>query len=121
MTALCGLVLLVFAVSLITVANGKMNFNVYRVDLDVYRLGARAWLHGHDLYGHLPLTSNGLDLLFTYPPISAIVMTPLAVLCGSRIGTRTARARMVRIVGIAIPSHHEIAADNAAGSDGSVC
>lgn len=84
--AMGGLVLLVFAVSLITVANGKLNFNVYRVDLDVYRLGAHAWLHDHDLYGQLPLTSNGLDLLFTYPPISAIVMTPLAVVTSRTAG-----------------------------------
>ena len=28
------------------------------------------------------------------------VITPLAVRCGSRMGTRTARARMVRITGI---------------------
>jgi alpha-1,2-mannosyltransferase len=79
LTALGALVLLVFVVSLITVENGKLNFNVYRIDLDVYRLGAHAWLHGNDLYAELPHTSNGLDLLFTYPPISAIVMSPLAV------------------------------------------
>lgn len=77
--ALCALVLLVFAVSLITVSNGKLNFDVYRVDLNVYRLGGRAWLNDKDLYGQLPLTRNGLDLGFTYPPISAIVMSPLAM------------------------------------------
>lgn len=85
-TALCGLVLLVFAVSLITVANGKLNFDVYRIDLDVYRLGSHAWLHGHDLYGQLPLTSNGLNLLFTYPPISAVVMAPLSVVSSRTAG-----------------------------------
>ena len=86
LTALCGLVLLVFAVSLITVANGKLNFNVYRIDLDVYRLGSHAWLDGRDLYGRLPNTTNGLDLLFTYPPISAIVMAPLAVVTSRMAG-----------------------------------
>ncbi len=84
--ALCGLVLLVFAVSLITVADGRLNFNVYRVDLDVYRLGAHAWLSGHDLYGRLPLTSNGLNLGFTYPPISAVAMAPLAVVSSRMAG-----------------------------------
>jgi alpha-1,2-mannosyltransferase len=77
--ALCALVLLVFAVSLITVSHGKLNFDVYRVDLNVYRLGGRAWLDNKDLYGQLPLTRNGLNLGFTYPPISAIVMSPLAM------------------------------------------
>jgi len=77
--ALCALVLLVFAVSLITVTKGKLNFDVYRVDLNVYRLGGRAWLDNKDLYGQLPLTRNGLNLGFTYPPISAIVMSPLAM------------------------------------------
>ncbi|HZP50921.1 glycosyltransferase 87 family protein [Actinocrinis sp.] len=77
--ALCALVLLVFAVSLITVSKGKLNFDVYRVDLNVYRLGGRAWLDNKDLYGQLPLTRNGLNLGFTYPPISAIVMSPLAM------------------------------------------
>ncbi|MGH3415086.1 MAG: glycosyltransferase 87 family protein [Actinocrinis sp.] len=70
--------LLTYTVSLITVAHGRMNFQVYRIDLDVYRLGAHAWLTGKDLYGQLPLTSNGLNLGFTYPPISAVVMSPLA-------------------------------------------
>jgi alpha-1,2-mannosyltransferase len=76
---LCALVLLVFGFCLITVAHGRLNFEIYRIDLDVYRLGANAWLHGQNLYGQLPATGNGLDLGFTYPPISAVVMTPLAV------------------------------------------
>ena len=77
--AVCALVLLVFAVSLITVTKGKLNLDVYRVDLNVYRLGGRAWLDDKNLYGQLPLTRNGLSLGFTYPPISAIVMSPLAM------------------------------------------
>jgi alpha-1,2-mannosyltransferase len=77
--ARCALVLVVFGFCLITVAHGRPNFDVYRIDLEVYRLGARAWLSGHNLYGALPPTSNGLDLGFTYPPISAVLMTPLAV------------------------------------------
>ncbi|HEV2346330.1 MAG TPA: glycosyltransferase family 87 protein, partial [Actinocrinis sp.] len=84
--ALCGLVLLVFAVSLITVANGRLNFDVYRIDLDVYRLGGHAWLTGRDLYGQLPPTSNGLNLGFTYPPISAVVMAPLSVVSARLAG-----------------------------------
>jgi alpha-1,2-mannosyltransferase len=74
-----ALVLLVFGFCLITIAHGRPNFDIYRIDLDVYRLGAHAWLSGHNLYGQLPPTRNGLDLGFTYPPISAVLMTPLAV------------------------------------------
>jgi alpha-1,2-mannosyltransferase len=77
--ALAAVVLLVFASSLITVTNGRFNLNVYRVDLNVYRLGARAWLNNNALYGQLPPTQNGLNLGFTYPPMSAVVMSPLAV------------------------------------------
>jgi alpha-1,2-mannosyltransferase len=73
------IVLLVYGFCLVTVAHGKPNFDVYRIDLDVYRLGAHAWLTGHNLYGPLPPTRNGLNLGFTYPPISAVAMAPLAV------------------------------------------
>jgi alpha-1,2-mannosyltransferase len=73
-------VLVVFAVSMLTISDGHLSFDMYRLDLDVYRMGAHAWLHGRQLYGPLPPTRNGLDLGFTYPPISAIVMTPLAVI-----------------------------------------
>lgn len=83
---LAAVVLLVFAFSLITVTHGRFNTNVYRVDLDVYRLGGRAWLDGHALYGHLPLTQNGLDLGFTYPPMSAVVMSPLAMVSSRMAG-----------------------------------
>jgi alpha-1,2-mannosyltransferase len=76
---LCALVLLVFGFCLVTVAHGRPNFDIYRIDLDVYRLGAHAWLTGQNLYGQLPPTRNGLDLGFTYPPISAVIMSPLAV------------------------------------------
>jgi alpha-1,2-mannosyltransferase len=81
---LAAVVLLVFAFSLITVQHGRFNLHVYRIDLDVYRLGARAWLNDQWLYGQLPLTQNGLNLGFTYPPVSAVVMSPLA-LVSSRV------------------------------------
>lgn len=50
----------------------------YRIDLDVYRIGARVWLDGGDLYGYLPPTRIGAELPFTYPPIAAILLSPLA-------------------------------------------
>lgn len=52
----------------------------YRIDLDVYRIGAQVLLQGGDLYGELPDTFIGANLPFTYPPLSAILFTPLAVL-----------------------------------------
>lgn len=51
----------------------------YRIDLDVYRIGAQAWLDGTSLYGQLPVTQAGLSLPFTYPPAAAILFAPLAV------------------------------------------
>ncbi|HET9875326.1 MAG TPA: glycosyltransferase 87 family protein [Mycobacterium sp.] len=52
----------------------------YRIDIDVYRLGARAWLDGRPLYTDSALfpTASGLDLPFTYPPLAAIAFCPFA-------------------------------------------
>ena len=48
------------------------------IDGEVYQLGARAWLAGHDLYGDLGPTRSGLRLPFLYPPFAAIAFSPLA-------------------------------------------
>jgi alpha-1,2-mannosyltransferase len=46
------------------------------VDLNVYRLTVEDMVNGHDIY----LTSTPVDnLKFIYPPIAAIVMTPLLI------------------------------------------
>lgn len=50
----------------------------YRIDIDVYRLGGRAWLDGNSLYDDLFATVAGLDLPFTYPPLAAVVFSPFA-------------------------------------------
>lgn len=52
----------------------------YRIDLDVYRTGARVLLHGGDLYGRLPKLGGGRELPFTYPPFAALSFIPLAIL-----------------------------------------
>jgi alpha-1,2-mannosyltransferase len=52
----------------------------YRIDLDVYRTGARVLLHGGDLYGRLPRLGDGHELPFTYPPFAALCFVPLAIL-----------------------------------------
>jgi alpha-1,2-mannosyltransferase len=52
----------------------------YRIDVDVYRMGGRAWLDGRPLYadGAMFHTEGGLDLPFTYPPLAAIAFAPFA-------------------------------------------
>ncbi|WP_308014718.1 glycosyltransferase family 87 protein [Nocardia coffeae] len=49
------------------------------IDLQVYRNGARIWLDGGNLYGPMPKV-GGLGLPFTYPPLAALLFTPLALL-----------------------------------------
>lgn len=54
----------------------------YRIDIDVYRMGGRAWLDGQPLYadGQMFQTRGGLDLPFTYPPLAAVAFSPFALL-----------------------------------------
>jgi alpha-1,2-mannosyltransferase len=47
------------------------------VDLEVYRAGASAFLHGRDIYQARPRV---IPLPFTYPPFAAVAFAPLAVL-----------------------------------------
>jgi alpha-1,2-mannosyltransferase len=49
------------------------------IDLEVYRIGGRVWLSGGYLYGHLPPTSFGIRLPFTYPPIAAVLLSPFSL------------------------------------------
>jgi len=77
---LLGAQLIVLVAVLVSYNGGRWRFPAYRVDLDVYRLGSTAMLHGQALYGTLPPTGDGQLLLFTYPPFAAIVLAPLAVL-----------------------------------------
>ena len=77
---LLGAHALVLAALLVSYNDGRVRFPAYRVDLDVYRLGSAALLHGQALYGTLPPTGDGQLLFFTYPPFAAIVLAPLAVL-----------------------------------------
>jgi len=63
---------------LVSVWHG-VRFAPYRIDLDVYRIGGRVWLSHGDLYGALPATSSGVRLPFSYPPVAAILLSPLAL------------------------------------------
>ena len=58
----------------------RIGLGGYRIDLDVYRTGARVLLDGGDLYGRLPRLGDGHELAFTYPPFAALIFTPLALL-----------------------------------------
>ncbi len=57
-----------------------LGHGAYRIDIDVYRMGGRAWLDGHRLYADDAVfhTTGGLDLPFTYPPLAAIAFCPFA-------------------------------------------
>ncbi len=52
----------------------------YRIDIDVYRMGGRAWLDSRPLYddGVVFHTVGGIDLPFTYPPLAAVAFAPFA-------------------------------------------
>jgi alpha-1,2-mannosyltransferase len=52
----------------------------YHLDLDVYRIGGRSWLDGGNLYGTLPPTAMGVRMPFTYPPLAAIILSPLSLI-----------------------------------------
>jgi alpha-1,2-mannosyltransferase len=52
----------------------------YHLDLDVYRIGGQVWLDGGNLYGLLPPTAQGVRMPFTYPPLAAIVLSPLTLI-----------------------------------------
>src|SRR6516164_8576039 len=56
-----------------------VRFAPYRIDLDVYRIGGRVWLGHGDLYGALPATSSGVRLPFSYPPVAAVLLSPLVL------------------------------------------
>ena len=73
---------LLTAAALATVAWRLLGHVPYRIDIDVYRMGGRAWLDGRPLYadGAMFHTRGGLDLPFTYPPLAAVVFSPFALL-----------------------------------------
>jgi alpha-1,2-mannosyltransferase len=64
-----------------------IGFGPDRIDLDVYRIGGRAWLRGDSLYGGLPPTPAGPRLPFTYPPVAAVLLAPLALVPAVVAGT----------------------------------
>jgi alpha-1,2-mannosyltransferase len=65
--------------SLVSFGRDGIGLSPFRIDLDVYRIGSLTWLHGGSLYGALPKTSAGIGLPFSYPPLAAVVLSPLAM------------------------------------------
>ncbi len=70
------------AAALVWVGWRLLGHTPYRIDIEVYRMGGRAWLDGNPLYadGVSFSTQIGLDLPFTYPPLAAIAFAPFAML-----------------------------------------
>ncbi|GJF11579.1 polyprenol-phosphate-mannose-dependent alpha-(1-2)-phosphatidylinositol mannoside mannosyltransferase [Mycolicibacterium cyprinidarum] len=73
---------LVTVAALATAAWRLLGHTRYRIDVDVYRMGGRAFLDGQPLYadGAIFQTQGGLDLPFTYPPLAAVLFSPFALL-----------------------------------------
>ena len=57
------------------------------IDLDVYRAGGAAALHGTALYGPAFAAGTPLHLAFTYPPPAAVALVPLALLPAGVLAT----------------------------------
>ncbi|MGK2880981.1 MAG: glycosyltransferase 87 family protein [Mycobacterium sp.] len=73
-----GLVAVAAIAFFATMTSRVMGALPYRIDVDVYRMGAQAWLDGHRLYGDVLFETGvqGKSLPFTYPPIAAVLFTP---------------------------------------------
>ena len=71
---------------LLTYSRHGVGFGPYRIDLAAYRAGGRTWLDGGNLYGQVPVI-QGMSLPFTYPPIAAVLLAPLALLPMAAAGT----------------------------------
>jgi alpha-1,2-mannosyltransferase len=65
---------------LLSVTRQGVGFGRYRIDLDVYRIGSQVWLRHGELYGVLPLTSSGVRLPYSYPPIAAVLLSPFSLM-----------------------------------------
>jgi alpha-1,2-mannosyltransferase len=78
--ALVALNLAAVGCYLLSVTGHGIGFGRYRIDLDVYRIGSQVWLRHGELYGVLPLTSSGVRLPYSYPPIAAAALSPLSLM-----------------------------------------
>jgi len=104
----------VVAAFLVSYSRHGVGFGPYRIDLGVYRMGGRTWLHGGDLYRQV-LVTGGLRLPFTYPPAAAVVLAPLALLPMTAAGTVLTVAS-VALAGVVLAVFVRRLAGPAAGS-----
>jgi alpha-1,2-mannosyltransferase len=100
------------AIYLVRLGHG-MGLGGYRLDLDVYRTGARMLLHGGDLYGRLPRLGDGHELSFTYPPFAALSFIPLAIL-----GYSTANWLLTAVTIVSVAASLRCFAANTGGETG---
>jgi alpha-1,2-mannosyltransferase len=94
---------------LLSFRTGTPSLYVYRADLDVYRLGADAWLRGHELYGVLPDLRIGTNMPFTYPPIAAVLFTPLAAVSFTAASSALAIGTIVLVALVLVVSLRALA------------
>ncbi len=94
---------------LLSFRHGAPGLYVYRADLDVYRLGADAWLRGADLYGVLPPLRIGTTMPFTYPPIAAVLFTPLAAMSFTAASLVLSTTTIVLVAVVLVVTLHALA------------
>lgn len=74
----------------------------YRIDLDVYRIGGTALANGVALYGQMPPTELGKSLPFTYPPLAAIVFSPMSAISLGEASTALTALSMLLLFATAV-------------------
>ncbi|MFC7447025.1 glycosyltransferase 87 family protein [Rhodococcus daqingensis] len=74
----------------------------YRIDLDVYRIGGTALANGVALYGQMPPTALGKSLPFTYPPLAAIVFSPMSAISLGEASTALTALSLVLLFATAV-------------------
>jgi alpha-1,2-mannosyltransferase len=84
--ALVAVNLAAVAAFLVSYSRHGVGFGQFRIDLAAYRSGGQTWLRGEDLYGQVPVI-RGMSMPFTYPPIAAVLLAPLALLPMAAAGT----------------------------------
>ncbi|MGX1812141.1 glycosyltransferase family 87 protein [Nocardia sp. NPDC055321] len=64
------------SIAIVALVSGLHGF----LDLQVYQVATRAWLHHSELYGPILPVAGHTNLPFTYPPSAAVLMIPLALM-----------------------------------------
>jgi alpha-1,2-mannosyltransferase len=91
-----------FAYNLVGLPGLRPFGSYYRLDLDVYRLGGAVFLHGPTLYGSMPATQMGNFLPFTYPPLAAVVFSPLSTVSLATAGTVVTALSLIALFGVLV-------------------